>query len=58
MGVIDLIHKKAIYFEGDNGEIMREDAVPSNMLSEMEDFRQELIGNLDYRFFLIDLITK
>ncbi|KAK1136205.1 Elongation factor G-1, mitochondrial [Melipona bicolor] len=45
-GIIDLIHQKALYFEGNFGEIVREDEIPSNMRTEVQDKRQELIENL------------
>lgn len=45
-GVVDLIHRKAIYFEGNLGEIIREDEVPGNMLGETEAKRQELIEHI------------
>ncbi|KAL7302226.1 hypothetical protein TKK_0004900 [Trichogramma kaykai] len=45
-GVIDLIHRKALYFEGDYGEIIRPDEVPQDFKSEMEAKRQELIEHL------------
>ncbi|RWS16159.1 elongation factor G-like protein [Dinothrombium tinctorium] len=45
-GVIDLIHRKAVYFDGKHGEIVREDEVPTNYRSEVEQRRQELIEAL------------
>ena len=33
-GVVDLINMKAYYFDGDNGEIVREDEIPERMLEE------------------------
>lgn len=30
-GLVDLIHQKALYFEGDFGEVIREDEIPSDM---------------------------
>ncbi|GLG92390.1 Elongation factor G, mitochondrial [Gryllus bimaculatus] len=45
-GVVDLIHRKALYFEGDNGNIVREDEIPSDMRSLCEDKRQELIEHV------------
>ena len=32
-GIVDLIAEKALYFEGDYGEIIREDEIPQNMRS-------------------------
>ena len=34
-GVVDLIQRKALYFEGNYGEIVRQDEVPQNMKSGM-----------------------
>ena len=45
-GIIDLIYQKALYFEGNFGEIVREDEIPANMRSEAQDKRQELIEKL------------
>ncbi|KZC10993.1 Elongation factor G, mitochondrial, partial [Dufourea novaeangliae] len=45
-GIIDLILQKAIYFEGDYGEVNREDEIPSNMRSEAQDAKQQLIEHL------------
>ncbi len=42
-GVVDLISMKALYFEGDNGEIVREDAIPDAMLDEAREKREELV---------------
>ncbi|XP_014215435.1 elongation factor G, mitochondrial isoform X2 [Copidosoma floridanum] len=45
-GVVDLIHRKALYFEGNFGEVIRKDEVPQNMKSDVEARRQELIEHL------------
>lgn len=45
-GVVDLIHQKALYFEGDFGEVIREDEIPSDMRTEVQNKRQELIEHL------------
>ncbi|OAD61497.1 Elongation factor G, mitochondrial, partial [Eufriesea mexicana] len=45
-GIIDLIYQKALYFEGDFGEVIREDEIPSNMKTEVQNRRQELIEYL------------
>ncbi len=42
-GVIDLVSMKAIYFDGDNGEIVREEPIPDEYLAEAEARREELI---------------
>lgn len=42
-GVIDLIKRRAFYFEEPQGLRMVEDAVPGQQLNEMEEKRQELI---------------
>jgi elongation factor G len=42
-GVVDIIHRKALYFEGANGEEMREGPVPSEMVAEVEAQRVVLI---------------
>jgi elongation factor G len=43
VGVVDLVQMKAFYFEGENGEIIREDAIPDNMLEAAAEKRTELI---------------
>ncbi|XP_012344621.1 elongation factor G, mitochondrial [Apis florea] len=45
-GVIDLINLKALYFEGNFGEVVREDEIPSDMRTETQEKRQELIEHL------------
>ncbi|KAL0111769.1 hypothetical protein PUN28_013157 [Cardiocondyla obscurior] len=45
-GIIDLIAQKALYFEGDFGETVREDEIPKNMNAEVNEKRQELIEHL------------
>ena len=42
-GVIDLLSKKCLIFEGKHGEIIREDEVPADMIELVEKKRQELI---------------
>ncbi|XP_054168865.1 elongation factor G, mitochondrial-like [Oppia nitens] len=42
-GIVDLIHRKAYYFEGDNGQTIRQADVPKDMADEVESKRQELI---------------
>jgi elongation factor G len=42
-GVIDLVSMKALYFDGDNGEIVRTEEIPGNLLEEAKAKREELI---------------
>src|SRR4051794_25414194 len=43
-GVVDLVLMRAFYFDGDNGENIREEDVPSDILSECKKYREELIA--------------
>nr|MBE5726064.1 iconoclast [Cucujiformia] len=45
-GIIDLIEEKAIYFEGDFGDILKYDQIPTDMVTECKDRRHELIEHL------------
>jgi elongation factor G len=45
-GVIDLIERKAIYFDGDNGEDIRYEPVPADMVEATERARQGLLEAL------------
>ncbi len=42
-GVVDLISMKALYFDGDNGEIVREEAIPEALMEEARERREELV---------------
>ncbi len=42
-GVVDLVTMKAIYFDGDNGEIMREEEIPDHLRDEADERREELL---------------
>ena len=42
-GLIDLLKMKAFYFEGKNGEIIKEENIPEGLLAEAKAKRQELI---------------
>ncbi|XP_038050105.1 elongation factor G, mitochondrial-like [Patiria miniata] len=42
-GVVDLIHRRAIYFEGDQGQNVIQKEVPEELQAEMEEKRQEMI---------------
>ncbi|ERP31910.1 elongation factor G [Chitinivibrio alkaliphilus] len=45
-GVVDLINMEAVYFDGDNGEKIRREAIPANMQDEADEKREELIDEL------------
>jgi elongation factor G len=42
-GVVDLVRMQAIYFDGDNGEILRVEDIPEALLEEATQRREELI---------------
>jgi elongation factor G len=42
-GVVDLVAMKALYFDGDNGENLRVEDIPQNLLAEAKAKREELI---------------
>jgi elongation factor G len=42
-GIVDLVAMKALYFDGDNGEVVRETEIPQNLLEEAKAKREELI---------------
>ncbi|MDO8643679.1 MAG: elongation factor G, partial [bacterium] len=43
-GVIDLIEMKAHYYDGDNGENIRVEEIPANLLEESKEYRHELVA--------------
>ncbi|MBN2705089.1 MAG: elongation factor G [Deltaproteobacteria bacterium] len=43
LGVIDLASMKAVYFEGSNGEIIRNEEIPASLLEQAQEKREELI---------------
>ncbi len=43
-GVVDLVQMKAFYFDGDNGENIREEAIPADIKGECDKFREELVS--------------
>jgi elongation factor G len=45
-GVIDLVQMKAFYFDGDNGEDIREEEIPAALLEEAKVARKEMITSL------------
>ena len=42
-GIVDLVARKALYFEGEDGEIIRTDEIPEALRAEAAEKREELI---------------
>ena len=58
-GIIDLVSMKALYFDGDNGEDVRIEDIPENLLAESMDRREELIDAASmYSDELTDVILE
>ncbi|MCD6185973.1 MAG: elongation factor G [Deltaproteobacteria bacterium] len=45
-GVVDLISMRAIYFDGENGEILRYEEIPADLIDKAESLREELIDEI------------
>lgn len=45
-GIVDLIHRKALYFDGNYGDVIREDEIPQDLRTKAEELRQELIEHV------------
>jgi len=45
-GMVDLVKMQAIYFDGDNGEKLRYEAIPAAMATEAEEKRQALLEEI------------
>ncbi|BES88785.1 Elongation factor G, mitochondrial [Nesidiocoris tenuis] len=45
-GIVDVIQRKALYFEGPHGNLVREDEIPQDLRTLAEDRRQELIEHV------------
>ncbi len=45
-GVVDLIRETAFYFDGEHGEIIREEAIPADLVEEAKSRRAELVSAL------------
>ncbi len=43
-GVVDLVQMKAFYFDGEHGEVIREDVIPEDILGECKKYRDDLIA--------------
>jgi elongation factor G len=46
IGIVDLVTMKALYFDGDHGEDIREEAIPADLADEAEIRRVEMIDAL------------
>jgi elongation factor G len=42
-GIVDLVTMKALYFDGPNGETVRQDEIPAAMKARADDFRHRLV---------------
>lgn len=45
-GVVNLLTEKALYFDGDRGEIIREEAVPADLQAWVHEYRNRLVEAL------------
>ena len=45
-GVVDLVTMKAIYFDGENGEVIRIDDIPAAMLADAQEQREALMEEI------------
>ena len=45
-GVVDLVTMKALYFDGNNGEIVKVKEIPENLMDACIEKKMELIGTL------------
>ena len=45
-GVVDLLTREAVYFEGEMGSVIRRDAVPEHLKAEVEKHRAELVEKI------------
>lgn len=43
-GVVDLVQMKAFYYDGENGESIREEEIPADILDECKKYREELVA--------------
>jgi len=45
-GVVDLVTMRAIYFSGDDGEVITEKDIPADLADKVKEYRSELIGKV------------
>ena len=46
VGVVDLVTMKAYYFEGDNGENLREEEIPAELQDQADEYREKLLDEV------------
>jgi len=46
LGVVDLLKMRAFYFDGDNGEDIREEDIPADMVDEAKTWRNTLVESM------------
>jgi len=42
-GLVDLVAMKALYFDGDNGEIIRTGEIPAHLVNDAKEYREQLL---------------
>ena len=56
-GVVDLVRKEAVYFDGSNGEIVRREPIPAELAEQSQTARQHLLESLSmYSDELLELL--
>ena len=45
-GVVDLVNQEAVYFDGDNGENVRREAIPAELQEQAAEYRQKMVEQL------------
>ncbi|MCK6507718.1 elongation factor G [Myxococcota bacterium] len=45
-GVVDLVKMKAFYFDGDNGEHIREEEIPAELADDAKAYREEMLDDV------------
>ena len=45
-GVVDLMKMKALYFEGDMGEIVKEDEIPADLADQAKEYREKMVERI------------
>ena len=45
-GMVDLMKMKAVYFEGDKGEIVKEEEIPSELAEQAKEWREKMVEKI------------